>query len=51
VIFLPGFVPSRPGRHEHRSPELFRLDPDIGSPDFVHVPGSLIPGRLPGFHR
>jgi hypothetical protein len=51
VIFLPGFVPSRPGRHEHRSQELFRLDTDIGSPDFVHVPGSLIPGRLPGFHR
>jgi hypothetical protein len=51
VIFLPGFVPSRPGRHERRSPDLFRLDLDIGSPDFVHVPGSLIPGRLPGFHR
>jgi hypothetical protein len=47
VVLLPGFVSSH-GRHEHRSQELFRLDPDIGSPDFVHVPGSLIPGRVSG---
>jgi hypothetical protein len=50
VIFLPGFVPSR-GRRERRTPDLFHLEPDFGSTDFVHVPGSLIPGRLPGSHR
>ena len=47
VILLPGFVGS-PGRHEHRIPDLFHLEPDIGATDFVHVPGSLIPGRVAG---
>jgi hypothetical protein len=51
VILLPGFVTSPPGRHERRTPDLFHLEPDFGSSDFVRVPGSLIPGRLPGSHR
>lgn len=51
VIVLPGFVASPPGRHERRTPDLFHLEPDFGSSDFVHVPGSLIPGRLPGSHH
>ena len=51
VILLPGFVKTPPGRHNRRSAELFRLEPDFGSSDFVHVPGSLIQGRLPGTHR
>src|SRR5262249_8180927 len=52
VILLPGIV-SSPGRHDHnqRTPDLFHLEPDFGSSDFVRVPGSLIPGRLPGSHR
>ncbi|HEV7504487.1 MAG TPA: hypothetical protein VGS07_06230 [Thermoanaerobaculia bacterium] len=47
VVLLPGFVTS-PGRHDGRTPDLFHLEPDFGATDFVHVPGSLIPGRLPG---
>ncbi|HSS48290.1 MAG TPA: hypothetical protein VLX28_05030, partial [Thermoanaerobaculia bacterium] len=48
VILLPGFVSSPPGKHDGRTPDLFHLEPDFGATDFVHVPGSLIPGRLPG---
>ncbi len=51
VILLPGFVTSPRGRHNQRSPDLFHLEPDFGSSDFVRIPGSLIQGRLPGSHR
>jgi hypothetical protein len=51
VVLLPGFVTSPRGRHNRRTPDLFRLEPDFGSSDFVRVPGSLIQGRLPGSHR
>jgi len=53
VVLIPGFVASPPGRHGHghRTPDLFHPEPDFGSSDFVHIPGSLIPGRLPGSHH
>ncbi|MFY9826146.1 MAG: hypothetical protein WAM82_32570 [Thermoanaerobaculia bacterium] len=51
VILLPGFVASPPGHHERRTPDLFHLEPDFGSGDLIRVPGSLIPGRVPGSRR
>jgi len=53
VVLIPGFVAAPPGRHDHdrRTPDMFHPEPDFGSSDFVHVPGSLIPGRLPGSHH
>ncbi len=52
VVLIPGFVASPPpGKHERRTPDLFHLEPDFGSSDFVRIPGSLIPGRLPGTRR
>ncbi|MEA2599995.1 MAG: hypothetical protein QOF89_987 [Acidobacteriota bacterium] len=56
VILLPGFVvtppvvmppmmPGEPRNHGHDG-----RDPASGSLEFIHIPGSLIPGRLPGQH-
>src|SRR5947209_9995778 len=46
VILLPAFPPGM--HHGERHRDLFRLEPDFGSRDFIRVPGSLIPGRVPG---
>ena len=50
VILLPSFV-MPPGMHHHggrQQQDLFRLEPEFGSRDFIRIPGSLIPGRVPG---
>ncbi|HEX4960070.1 MAG TPA: hypothetical protein VF173_04475 [Thermoanaerobaculia bacterium] len=57
VVLLQGVVTVPPqGGHGHghghngQQPDLFHVEPDFGSRDFVRVPGSLIPGRVPGSH-
>jgi hypothetical protein len=56
VILLPGFVvtppvvmPPMPPMMQPGEPRN-RRDPASGSLEPIHIPGSLIPGRLPGRH-
>lgn len=49
VILLPGFVVTPPVVMPPMKPRDGR-DPASGSMEPTHIPGSLIPGRLPGQH-
>jgi hypothetical protein len=48
VILLPGFVVAPPVVMPPMKSD--GRDPNSGSLEPIHIPGSLIPGRLPGQH-